>query len=198
MALKSSIGNLQRIIPSNKRPKKCRQRNEEHEHEQQKQKQQQLTRQQRRSHHYFNITTATVTALAIAAAVLNLVSYVTAFTTTSYQQQHKQQNYHDRIQHAPYYRPSSISYSSSHTSTTTLTSAKTFTILPTFATTLKSKTRLFLAPRPAGTGDQAEWKALLMALQLYKAAYGDLKVPVRFVVPSMAPWPGMYTITCDV
>jgi hypothetical protein len=25
---------------------------------------------------------------------------------------------------------------------------------------------------------------------MYKAAYGDLKVPTRFVVPSMAPWPG--------
>lgn len=39
--------------------------------------------------------------------------------------------------------------------------------------------------------DQQEWRAILMALQLYKAAYGDLKVPTRFVVPSLAPWPGM-------
>lgn len=37
--------------------------------------------------------------------------------------------------------------------------------------------------------DQAEWKALLAALRMYKAAYGDLKVPQRFVVPSMLPWP---------
>mmetsp|Transcript_16444 Transcript_16444/g.37804 ORF Transcript_16444/g.37804 Transcript_16444/m.37804 type:complete len:1076 (-) Transcript_16444:92-3319(-) len=37
--------------------------------------------------------------------------------------------------------------------------------------------------------DQKEWKAVFLALQLYKAAYGDLKVPARFVVPSVAPWP---------
>jgi hypothetical protein len=39
--------------------------------------------------------------------------------------------------------------------------------------------------------DQQEWKAVFQALQLYKAAYGDLKVPAKFVVPSAAPWPGM-------
>jgi len=25
---------------------------------------------------------------------------------------------------------------------------------------------------------------------MYKAAYGDLKVPSRFIVPGIAPWPG--------
>lgn len=39
--------------------------------------------------------------------------------------------------------------------------------------------------------DAQEWDALLAAFQMYKAAYGDLKVPSRFVVPSMPPWPGM-------
>lgn len=38
--------------------------------------------------------------------------------------------------------------------------------------------------------DQQEFKAVFLALQLYKAAYGDLKVPARFVVPDAAPWPG--------
>ena len=38
--------------------------------------------------------------------------------------------------------------------------------------------------------DDAEWKALVSAFQMYKAAYGDLKVPSRFIVPSMPPWPG--------
>jgi len=38
--------------------------------------------------------------------------------------------------------------------------------------------------------DQEEWNALLAAFQMYKAAYGDLKVPSRFVVPAMPPWPG--------
>lgn len=55
-----------------------------------------------------------------------------------------------------------------------------------------TSTKLFQSSRSSGrVSDQAEWKAVLMSLQLYKAAYGDLKVPVLFVVPSMAPWPGM-------
>jgi len=37
--------------------------------------------------------------------------------------------------------------------------------------------------------NEAEWEILLSAFQMYKAAYGDLKVPTRFVVPSMPPWP---------
>ena len=38
--------------------------------------------------------------------------------------------------------------------------------------------------------DESEWQAVTAALQMYKAAYGDLKVPSRFVVPSLPPWPG--------
>ena len=37
--------------------------------------------------------------------------------------------------------------------------------------------------------DEQEWNAVIAAFQMYKAAYGDLKVPVRFVVPAMPPWP---------
>ena len=37
--------------------------------------------------------------------------------------------------------------------------------------------------------DETEWNAVLAAFQMYSAAYGDLKVPQRFVVPNMAPWP---------
>ena len=50
------------------------------------------------------------------------------------------------------------------------------------------RTRLFLSARNDVSTD---WKAVFSALQLYKAAYGDLKVPSKFVVPSAAPWPGM-------
>jgi len=45
---------------------------------------------------------------------------------------------------------------------------------------------------PAGSNkksDQHEWRAIFLALQLYKAAYGDLKIPASFVVPAAAPWP---------
>mmetsp|Transcript_37679 Transcript_37679/g.82549 ORF Transcript_37679/g.82549 Transcript_37679/m.82549 type:complete len:1014 (-) Transcript_37679:79-3120(-) len=37
--------------------------------------------------------------------------------------------------------------------------------------------------------DESEWQAVIAALQMYNAAYGDLKVPSRFVVPSLPPWP---------
>jgi hypothetical protein len=40
--------------------------------------------------------------------------------------------------------------------------------------------------------EKEEWRALLSAFQMYKAAYGDLRIPSRFVVPSMPPWPGQY------
>lgn len=53
----------------------------------------------------------------------------------------------------------------------------------------RSSSKLFMA-QAGKASDQADWKAILMALQLYKAAYGDLLVPKVFVVPSMAPWPG--------
>ncbi len=42
----------------------------------------------------------------------------------------------------------------------------------------------------SGFDDEDEWRTILAAFQMYKAAYGDLKVPSRFVVPAMAPWPG--------
>lgn len=41
-----------------------------------------------------------------------------------------------------------------------------------------------------GKSDDVEWNALVGSFKMYKAAYGDLKVPSRFVVPSMPPWPG--------
>lgn len=40
-----------------------------------------------------------------------------------------------------------------------------------------------------GGGDTVEWTAVVDSLRMYKAAYGDLKVPSRFVVPAMPPWP---------
>ena len=60
---------------------------------------------------------------------------------------------------------------------------------------LSPTTRLFMSAETESSAssksDQKEWRAVFLALQLYKAAYGDLKVPARFVVPSAAPWPGM-------
>jgi hypothetical protein len=51
-----------------------------------------------------------------------------------------------------------------------------------------TSTRLFSSNEPSS--DKDDWRALISAFQMYKAAYGDLKVPSRFVVPSMPPWPG--------
>jgi hypothetical protein len=47
-----------------------------------------------------------------------------------------------------------------------------------------------MAPKSQSVPEDVEWKALVVALQMYKAAYGDLKVPSRFIVPGMPPWPG--------
>lgn len=47
---------------------------------------------------------------------------------------------------------------------------------------------------PEARADEDEWKALVAAFQMYKAAYGDLKVPSRFIVPSMLPWPSKYYV----
>lgn len=47
-------------------------------------------------------------------------------------------------------------------------------------------------PKDAPEDDEDEWRTILAAFQMYKAAYGDLKVPSRFVVPGMAPWPGKF------
>ena len=41
----------------------------------------------------------------------------------------------------------------------------------------------------SGNDDENEWRAIVSSFKMYKAAYGDLKVPSRFVVPSMPPWP---------
>jgi hypothetical protein len=37
--------------------------------------------------------------------------------------------------------------------------------------------------------DTAEWRAVLAALTLYQAAFGDVKVPQKFIVPTASPWP---------
>jgi hypothetical protein len=42
----------------------------------------------------------------------------------------------------------------------------------------------------AASPDQQEWEAMLAAFKMYKAAYGNLNVPLRFVVPALPPWPG--------
>lgn len=60
----------------------------------------------------------------------------------------------------------------------------------------EATTKLFMSSsetvkgRKTSETDKREWKAIVLALQIYKAAYGDLKVPKKFVVPSMKPWPG--------
>lgn len=41
----------------------------------------------------------------------------------------------------------------------------------------------------SSSDDEEEWRAVVAGFQMYKAAYGDLKVPQRFVVPNMPPWP---------
>jgi len=63
---------------------------------------------------------------------------------------------------------------------------------PTFISRTPTRKTALFANTNTGTkkkSDSTEWNALLASFQMYKAAYGDLKVPSRFVVPSMPPWP---------
>lgn len=53
-----------------------------------------------------------------------------------------------------------------------------------------SSSKLSMSPSEE-TDDAEEWKAVMAAFKMYKAAYGDLKVPQRFVVPNMPPWPSV-------
>ena len=66
---------------------------------------------------------------------------------------------------------------------------------PRIQSTTASTSRLFSSLDESDSGDlsdQEEWKALVASLKMYKAAYGNLKVPSRFVVPAMAPWPSEF------
>jgi hypothetical protein len=82
-----------------------------------------------------------------------------------------------------------------------ISSQKPITNNPAFITNTKlsSPTAIFATKKEMeekietkSKSEREEWEALLAAFQMYKAAYGDLKVPSRFVVPSMPPWPGEY------
>lgn len=101
-----------------------------------------------------------MTAFTIAAAYL--VTSTSAFTTRSTRSMHSRHHTPLVGQNIPFITRSLIPPSISSTS-------------------------LFATGR---TPDKEEWRAILAAFQMYKAAYGDLKVPTRFVVPAMAPWPG--------
>ena len=59
-----------------------------------------------------------------------------------------------------------------------------------FVLSSKSDLNNTTSPKSKNKHDEDEWNALLAAFHMYKAAYGDLKVPSRFVVPAMPPWPG--------
>ena len=66
---------------------------------------------------------------------------------------------------------------------------------PRIRSTTASTSRLFSSMDESDSddlSDQEEWKALVASLKMYKAAYGNLKVPSRFVVPAMAPWPSEF------
>lgn len=53
----------------------------------------------------------------------------------------------------------------------------------------QSSTLLMASGDREPASDEDEWRAMLAAFQMYKAAYGNLKVPLRFIVPGLAPWP---------
>jgi len=102
------------------------------------------------------------TAVAIVAAYI--VSSVSAFTQPQ-----------NQMRATPISRPALVS------------SDRTKNTLPSFLS--RTQSVLFAKSSGDGKADQQEWRAVFLTLKLYKAAFGDLKVPSKFVVPSSTPWP---------
>jgi hypothetical protein len=82
-------------------------------------------------------------------------------------------------------------------STKAESTARTTTCLRPFALQKETRSPFFRLTSTTGLyssnsqdSDKQEWQAIYSAFQMYKAAYGDLKVPMRFIVPAMPPWPG--------
>ena len=73
-----------------------------------------------------------------------------------------------------------------------VSSSKSFQLFATAEEEVKRKSiqKTVTKKKTRGQSEEEDWEALTAAFQMYKAAYGDLKVPSRFVVPSMPPWPG--------
>ena len=107
-----------------------------------------------------------ITAVAMIAAYI--VSSASAFTQPQ-----------NRMRATPVSRPALLS------------SDRTKNALPSFLSRTQSFLSAGKSSSDSGKADQEEWRAVFLALNLYKAAFGDLKVPTKFVVPSAAPWPGM-------
>jgi hypothetical protein len=51
------------------------------------------------------------------------------------------------------------------------------------------QTYLEMNPGTNEIEEEEDWNAVIAAFEMYKAAYGDLKISIRFVVPGMPPWP---------
>eukprot|EP00529_Nitzschia_sp_RCC80_P003524 CAMPEP_0113494102 /NCGR_PEP_ID=MMETSP0014_2-20120614/28935_1 /TAXON_ID=2857 /ORGANISM="Nitzschia sp." /LENGTH=1134 /DNA_ID=CAMNT_0000387987 /DNA_START=67 /DNA_END=3474 /DNA_ORIENTATION=+ /assembly_acc=CAM_ASM_000159 len=113
-------------------------------------------------------------------------------TTTSKQQQQKQKHRCSMIpSSSSLYFSSAVAFSRTHlrpqpqpTVIMHRTTAKTST-----SSLFMSSSEKTVKGRKTSETDKREWKAVVTALQIYKAAYGDLKVPKKFIVPSMKPWP---------
>lgn len=70
------------------------------------------------------------------------------------------------------------------------TKVKSIHQLPSLWLSQSSDTEVQTDAAQSKVDDEEEWRTVLAAFKMYKAAYGDLKVPSRFIVPGMAPWPG--------
>lgn len=75
------------------------------------------------------------------------------------------------------------------TTTAFRTTTTTTTTSPSQSRTASQPLTVCYASADDSDDDEQEWKAALAAFKLYRAAYGDLKVPSKFVVPNIAPWP---------
>ena len=128
-------------------------------------------------------------ALCYFAVGTSLFTCITAYTNpTSSMFRSSLSLQRSRYHHLKKKQPTMFGIRSSSSSTT----------IPLFASAteeesknkIKRKTASKKKAKGRGKSDEEDWQSLIASFQMYKAAYGDLKVPSRFVVPSMPPWPG--------
>ncbi len=104
--------------------------------------------------------------------------------------QHNQHN-HNHHNHHNHLQPISTSQTRNSLISTTTTTTSLFA-----ESTGQQEGKSVLGEKT--NNDDDEWNTLVSAFKMYKAAYGDLKVPSRFVVPSMPPWPSKSLFYCYI
>lgn len=112
-----------------------------------------------------------------------------ALSLQSLHNQYNNQQQHNQIQHQHRHHLQPISKLQTRNSLISTTKTTTTSLFA--ESTGQQEGKSVLGEKTSDDDD--EWNTLVSAFKMYKAAYGDLKVPSRFVVPSMPPWPSKFS-----